>query len=132
MPIEVLIVDDDITLRHMFVLQLDKLGYKADSAFNGMEALRRVHNHEYKLILMDLQMPDMDGYEATAAIRAFERKQQREAVPILALGANPDKQRCMDAGMNEVLQKPLSMQELGDLLKKYLPKRCRPVDEESA
>lgn len=129
MPIEVLIVDDDITLRHMFVLQLDKLGYKADSAFNGVEAFRRVHNYEYKLILMDLQMPDMDGYEATAAIRAFERKQNRQPVPILALSANPDRQRCKDAGMDEVLEKPLSMQELSDLLRRYLPERCETNEE---
>ncbi len=129
MPISVLVVDDEITLRHVLVLQLDKLGYKADSAANGIEALRRVHNHCYGLIIMDLQMPEMDGYEAAGAIRAYERGQQNEKpVPIVGMSAalDVDAERCIAAGMNDFVQKPILRENLKALVEKWLPEQ--PAD----
>lgn len=123
--VQALVVDDDITLRHMLVLQLDKLGVKADSAANGVEALRRIRSWNYELIIMDLQMPEMDGLQATAAIRIYEREQNHKPVPIIALTAGgPDKEICISVGMNDVVQKPLSLDGLGKIIERWLRKVC--------
>lgn len=83
--VPVLVVEDNVHLRHALVMQLHALGIKADSAANGVEAVRRVHDAEYDLILMDVQMPIMGGLEATAAIRSFEESEDRKPVAIVAV-----------------------------------------------
>ncbi len=122
MPVQVLVVDDDIALRHMLVLQLDRLGIKADSAYNGVEALRRVHEWRYSLILMDISMPDMDGYEATAAIRSYEKKHGLPPVPIVGVSAvcEDDDTAALEAGMNACYRKPVLLQQLKEIIEKYL------------
>lgn len=81
----ILIVDDDAVIRHLLVLQLDKLGRSADTAANGIEALRRIRNYAavYRLIIMDIQMPEMDGFQTTASIRVEEKNAVCKLVPLL-------------------------------------------------
>lgn len=120
--IPVLVVEDNVGLRHALVLQLHALGIKADSAANGMEALRRVHDSEYELILMDVQMPIMNGLEATAAIRNFEDSEDRRPVPIVAVtGGGSTKEKCLRAGMNGYYEKPLLLDSLRLLLEEAAP-----------
>lgn len=122
--IQVLVVDDHITLRHTLVLALDRLGVKADSAANGIEALRRVHSHQYGVIFMDIQMPEMNGLEAAVAIRAFEQSNQKEPVPIIGMTAGSpgvDASKCGEYGMNDFVEKPLLIEKIQELISKWLP-----------
>lgn len=120
--VPVLVVEDNVGLRHALVLQLHALGIKADSAANGMEALRRVHDSEYELILMDVQMPVMGGLEATAAIRSYEENEDREPVPIVAVtGGGSTKEKCLRAGMNGYYEKPMLLDGLKALIQEAAP-----------
>ncbi|HEY9682154.1 MAG TPA: response regulator [Oculatellaceae cyanobacterium] len=119
----ILVVEDDITLRHVLILQLDKLGIRADSAANGIEALRRVHNFDYDLILMDIQMPDMNGLEAAVAIRSHEKQKQHAPIPIIAMTAGApgvDSSTCLSLGFNDFVLKPLTLGTLKSLIQKWL------------
>lgn len=125
--IPVLVVEDNVNLRHALVLQLHVLGIKADSAANGMEALRRVHDSQYDLILMDVQMPVMGGLEATAAIRNFEQNEDRAPVPIVAVtGGGSTKEKCLQAGMNAYYKKPMLLDELKTLIRESAPNLLSP------
>ena len=101
---------------------LKKLGYEADMARNGMEAVAMAQANSYPLILMDCHMPEMDGLEAAAAIRKAEGDARR--VPIIALTADvfaETRTRCAEAGMDDFLTKPVRAQELADALAKWAP-----------
>jgi len=118
----VLVVEDNANLRHALVLQLHALGIKADSAANGLEAIRRVHESEYALILMDVQMPMMNGLEATAAIRSFEDSEERQHAPIVAVtGGGSTKEKCLRVGMNNYYEKPLLLEQLKILVQENAP-----------
>jgi CheY-like chemotaxis protein len=120
--VAVLVVEDNVHLRTTFVLQLHALGINADSAANGEEAIRRVHDSHYDLIMMDIEMPLMTGLEATAAIRSHEQTEQKAPAVIVAVtggGASP--KQCLEAGMNDYFEKPLDKEGLIALLKKWAP-----------
>jgi two-component system sensor histidine kinase/response regulator len=106
---------------------LQKLGYPADVAANGEEALKMLGEAAYDLVLMDCQMPRMDGYEATSAIR--KRHPERERLPIVAMTAHAmagDRERCLAAGLNDYLSKPVTLQALHAVLTRWLsPGRLR-------
>jgi CheY-like chemotaxis protein len=92
---------------------LGRMGYAADLATNGREAVQAVERRRYDLVLMDIQMPEMDGLEATREI--VQRVPQSQRPWIVAMTANAmdsDRQRCMDAGMNAYIAKPFQIQEL--------------------
>ncbi|RCR65973.1 response regulator [Larkinella punicea] len=110
-PFDVLVAEDNQINRQVILHILQKLGYQPDLANNGQEALEAVHQKEYGLILMDMQMPVMDGLEATRLIRQTIVKQP----VIIALTANAlegNEQECLDAGMNDFLGKPIKLEEL--------------------
>ncbi len=116
----ILVVDDDMTMQRLLCKQLEFLGLHADTASNGGDALERVMQRPYRLILMDVQMPLMDGYEATRLIRCLEEKLQQRSVPIIAVTSIPDRQLCIEAGMTEFLQKPVELEKLKLLLQRRL------------
>lgn len=123
--IRALIVDDNIALRYTLVQQLDKLGVKTDSAANGIEALRRVHNHAYELIFMDIQMPEMNGLEATVAIRSFEKSNKLKHVPIIGISAGVEEHgindaRCRESGMDDFIEKPILMPTLEKIIANWM------------
>ena len=98
------------------------LGYQVDTATGGAEALGDVRQRHYDLIFMDVQMPDMDGLEATRRIRALGREASQ--VPIVALTANSlesDRLACIEAGMNDFVAKPFAKKQLFRLLERYFP-----------
>ena len=102
---------------------LEDLGYTFDVARNGMEGCRRAQSGSYDVILMDVQMPGMDGFESTRCIRDIESQSGGRRTPIVAVTAHTfekDRRKCLDAGMDDVLTKPLDPAQLKDLLNRYI------------
>ena len=121
-PIRVLIADDNIVNQKLITHLLQERGHAVAVVGNGRQAVEEVTRGEYDLVLMDLQMPEMDGLEATAAIRARERLTHLR-VPIVALTAHAmagDRQRCLDAQMDDYLAKPIKAGELFEVLDRVL------------
>ena len=129
-PRRVLLAEDNVVNAKLAVRLLERLGCSVDVASNGHEALKMVQSIPFDLVFMDCQMPEMDGFEATRAIRAWEgssRVGQSPAtqLPIIALTANAmqgDRERCLAAGMNDYITKPLSRADLARVLEASKPK----------
>jgi PAS domain S-box-containing protein len=118
--LRILVAEDNRTNQLVAREQLKKLGYKADVVADGRQAVEATKSGDYDLILMDCQMPEMDGYEATRLIRRSSQAQ----IPIIALTASamaPDKERCINEGMNDYLAKPVELGALAEMLAKWLP-----------
>jgi PAS domain S-box-containing protein len=117
-PLRVLLAEDNPVNQTLASRILEKLGHKVRVANNGKEALERAQTEEFDLIVMDVQMPEMDGLEATAAIRATEATTGKH-VPILAMTAHAmkgDRERCLSAGMDGYLSKPIRIEELEEAI----------------
>lgn len=114
----VLVVEDSPVNAQLALMQLEALGYAADAASNGREALERMEAKTYAIILMDCQMPEMDGFEATWQIRHREQSgeaEQGKAVQIIAMTADTaedSRDKCLAAGMNDYIRKPVQIPEL--------------------
>lgn len=107
-----LVVDDSEAVRQFVTMQLEKHGCLVFSASNGEEAVRLATKGFLDLVLMDLYMPLVDGWEATRQIRQTERDRNRPPTYIIGISAAPDREQCLAAGMNEVIEKPLTPEEL--------------------
>ncbi len=133
----VLIVEDHPDNQVVISEILQQHGMQTVLAANGQLGVERfiAEAERIDLILMDVQMPVLDGYAATQQIRAWEREQQRSPIPIIALTADAfpeDRQRCLDAGMDNYLSKPLDFKALTALLAQYAPTTHRPEAEAAA
>ncbi len=118
----ILLVEDNPVLQNLALRQLQKLGLTAHVAANGREAVEAVRAGDYSLVLMDCQMPVMDGFEATREIRRLE-KATGGRVPIVAMTAAAmpgDKESCLSAGMNDYLSKPVSTESLRQVMERWL------------
>jgi PAS domain S-box-containing protein len=116
----ILVAEDNPTNQVVLLAQLEKLGYRAQAVANGVEAVEAVHREEYDLVLMDCQMPGMDGFEAARQIR----RSPRPHVPIIAVTAHAmlgDRERCIREGMDAYLSKPVALDPLADVLATWLP-----------
>ncbi len=119
--LEFLVVEDDSTIRKIMCLQLKIFGLKVDHAQNGVEAVRCVENRRYDMIFMDIQMPEMNGIDATATIRNHELSNGHPPVPIVATTAGgATRQQCLDAGMNGFIEKPVDIGKLIDAFQTHL------------
>jgi two-component system sensor histidine kinase/response regulator len=116
----ILSVDDHPVNQSVVLKMLERLGYHGESAHNGLEAVEALRQHDYDLILMDCQMPEMDGYAATRAIRNELRKPEITIVGLTASALDGDRQKCLDAGMDDYLSKPLSAEALAETLARWL------------
>jgi signal transduction histidine kinase/CheY-like chemotaxis protein len=112
----VLVVEDNEPNRRVVLLMLAELGLEADEAAGGFEAVERAAGRRYDIILMDVQMPDLDGLETTRRIRAQERDHRATIVALTANVFESDEARCRDAGMDGYLQKPMRLDALSDAL----------------
>ncbi|WP_339897246.1 PAS domain-containing protein [uncultured Gilvimarinus sp.] len=125
--IRILLAEDNSINRQVAELLLGEINLKADYAVSGKDALvqmKATQDSPYQVILMDCQMPDMDGYEATRRIRQGEAGEVYRDVPIIALTANAmegDRDKCIAAGMNDYTTKPISLSSLADALARWLP-----------
>ncbi len=120
----VLLVEDNPVNQKVALLQLERLGCRADLATNGLEAIEAYKRGEYDVILMDCQMPVMDGFEATRMLRTLEMPGRR--TPIIALTAHAmkgDRDRCLAAGMDDYLAKPVERGALARTLKRWAQER---------
>jgi two-component system sensor histidine kinase/response regulator len=119
----ILLVEDNLTNQKVALHQLTRLGYAAHVASNGEEALKAIALHDYALVLMDCQMPLLDGFEATRRIRANERARggHLTIVAMTANAAKGDRERCLEAGMDDYLPKPIVREALEAMLRQRLP-----------
>jgi PAS domain S-box-containing protein len=123
--LRVLVAEDNAVNQRLVARLLEKRGHRVTVTANGREAVEALADQTFDLVLMDVQMPEMDGFEATALIREKE-KHNGAHIPIIALTAHAmkgDKDRCLAAGMDGYLAKPIRSQELDDLLETYLARR---------
>jgi len=131
--LRVLLAEDNLVNQRLAVRLLEKRGHRVVVAATGLEALKALEKESFDLVLMDVQMPEMDGLEATAIIREKE-KGTGHRQPIVALTAHAmkgDREKCIEGGMDGYLSKPIRPQELDQLLEIYMARRmeARSVTE---
>jgi PAS domain S-box-containing protein len=122
--LRLLLAEDNLVNQKLAVRLLEKQGHRVVVAANGTEAVRTVSREPFDLVLMDVQMPEMDGFEATAAIRQREKSTGRHT-PILAMTAyamKGDRERCLEAGMDGYISKPIQPRELCEAIERLAPK----------
>ncbi|MDP6925410.1 MAG: response regulator [Candidatus Scalindua sp.] len=125
--IRILLVEDNVINQKVALRILDKkLGYHADVVANGKEAVESLERFNYDLVLMDCQMPVMDGYEATGVIRNLNSDVRNHNIPIIAMTANAiegDREKCLDAGMDDYISKPIDVVKLSGAIDRHLSSR---------
>ncbi len=122
--LRILLVEDNAVNQKVALRLLGRLGCQATVANNGREAIAAVQAQSFDLVLMDVQMPEMDGLTATQNIRQWEKEQGKPPVPIVAMTANAmaeDRERCLAAGMNEHIGKPVRLEDLRTTLAQFAP-----------
>jgi two-component system, sensor histidine kinase and response regulator len=119
----VLVAEDNQVNQRVAVRMLERLGYQADVAANGLEATEALSRIPYSAVLMDVQMPEMDGYSATRQIRRRESESNGRRTPIIAMTANAmqgDREKALDAGMDDYVPKPVQREELAAVLERWV------------
>ncbi len=127
----VLLVEDNVINQELAIEMLNRVGLNVDLANNGKEAVEKVQKNDYALVLMDLQMPVMDGFEATAIIRKFPDERKRK-IPIIAMSARAlqgDKEKSLEAGLDAHVTKPIDPVEFYGELAKWIPQE-KPAEPE--
>ena len=124
--LHVLVAEDNAVNQRLATAMLARLGHEAVIAGDGTEAVEAVARHEFDVVFMDVQMPTMSGFDATAAIRDAERGTGMR-VPIVAMTAHAmagDRERCLEAGMDDYITKPISLAEINRVLSSILAARA--------
>ena len=132
-PLKILVAEDNLINQRLALLTLKQMGYVADIVSDGQQAVEAAEARSYDVILMDVQMPNLDGLSATRAIREVEARGsgQRRRVHIIAMTANAmarDREKCLSAGMDDYISKPVRPEALQNALKSVLPAPPKKVD----
>jgi signal transduction histidine kinase/CheY-like chemotaxis protein len=123
-PLRILLAEDNILNQKVALRMLKRLGYEADVAGDGVQALSAVLDKHYDVVLMDVQMPEMDGLEATRRIRQDELNHaQPYIIAMTAAAMELDREKCLEAGMNDFVAKPATLEDLVDALQRYLDRQ---------
>jgi CheY-like chemotaxis protein/HPt (histidine-containing phosphotransfer) domain-containing protein len=131
--LRILLAEDNPINQKLAVILLQKAGFSVDAVENGQHALEKVQNEHYNAVLMDVQMPEMDGFEATRRIRQWEAGQERH-IPIIAMTAHAlkgDRELCLDAGMDDYVTKPLEPKVLFNALDRWTQSVNSPIAEKT-
>ncbi|HSD57358.1 MAG TPA: PAS domain S-box protein [Methanotrichaceae archaeon] len=120
-PLRILMAEDNISSQKVALQMLKRLGYKADTVANGIEALHALERQHYDLVLMDVRMPEMDGLEATRIIRQRWPDNGPKIIAITAYALEGDREKFIEAGMDDYIVKPVQKEELAKVLSKYPP-----------
>jgi CheY-like chemotaxis protein len=122
LPLRILLVEDNVVNQKLALRLLEQMGYRADLAGNGLEAIQAVGRQKYDVVLMDVQMPEMDGLEASRQICArWPRGERPHIVAMTANAMQGDRERCLAAGMDDYVSKPIRVNELVAALGKAKP-----------
>jgi CheY-like chemotaxis protein len=122
-PLEVLLAEDNAVNQKVALRFLERLGYRADAVANGLEAITTLENRRYDLVLMDVQMPEMDGYEATRQIRArLPANRQPKIIALTANAMQGDREMAFAAGMDDYISKPVKMHEIAAAIRRHFGK----------
>jgi CheY-like chemotaxis protein len=128
--IRILVAEDNPVNQLLVLSLLKKFGYRGDTVGNGAEAVKALKNSSYDLVIMDCQMPEMDGYTATRQIREAATGVLNPLIPIVAMTATAtkeDREACLESGMNDYLSKPVQTRILAEMLQQWLkPKEEKP------
>ena len=130
-PLRILLAEDNAVNQKLALRMLERMGYRADVAGNGLEAIEALQRQPYDVVLMDVQMPEMDGLEATRCIRQSSPEdlsagKQPRIIAMTASAMQEDKDACRAAGMDDYVSKPVRVNELVEVLNK-----CRPATRET-
>jgi len=134
MALDILVAEDTPFNQKFISRLLDKWGYTAEIVSNGHKAVAAIAEASYDIILMDVQMPEMDGFEATAKIRELE-EQKGVHTPIIAMTAHAmkgDRERCLEAGMDDYVPKPISSEALANAIRNLIKDKPEPLKKEDA
>lgn len=119
LPLDILLVEDNSVNQKVALRFLERIGYQSDAVANGLEALEAGTRRRYDLVLMDLQMPEMDGFEAFREIRRrFPAERQPKIIALTANALQGDRELCLAAGMDDYVTRPIKLHELADAIRR--------------
>ncbi len=118
--LKLLLAEDNLINQNVALRMLKKLGIEADVAVNGLEVLEALERQSYDIVLMDVQMPEMDGFEASRAIRERWRERAPRIIAVTAHAMEDDREKCIEAGMDDYISKPVRIEDLAEMLSKYV------------
>ena len=132
-PLEILLAEDNTVNQKVAIRILERLGYRADAVANGLEAVTTLEYRCYDLVFMDLQMPEMDGSEATRQIRRrVPANRQPKIVALTANAMQGDRESCLAAGMNDYISKPVKLEEITEVIRRLFGKPGAPTSTDPA
>ncbi len=120
-PLRILLAEDNVSSQKVILQMLKRLGYRADVVANGIEVCQALERQDYDIVLMDVRMPEMDGLEATRTICQRWPIDRPKIIAITAYALEGDRDKCLVAGMDDYITKPVKMEELAEMLKRYNP-----------
>jgi PAS domain S-box-containing protein len=126
-PLDILLVEDNAVNQKVALRFLDRLGYRADAVANGIEAVNTLRHRKYHLVLMDLQMPEMDGFAASREIRRIvPLEHQPKIIALTANALQGDREQCLAAGMDDYITKPVKLLDIAQVIRRQFPTGTRP------